>query len=172
MNKSVNPTVRLVFGIIFIVVAVFALFQSLTVSAAYSLANSEDGTTAGAAGLVFSILMLVIGIIFIAARKNNSRGFKTATYIMCVIGFLLALGAMDEFSDMIIYAILLVAGVFFSNRTTRIKDSNNNNKPQMPNINSSNNDSTDEILKFKKLLDEGAITQEEFDAKKKELLNL
>ncbi len=30
----------------------------------------------------------------------------------------------------------------------------------------------DEILKFKQLLDMGAITQEEFDAKKKELLNL
>lgn len=30
----------------------------------------------------------------------------------------------------------------------------------------------DEILKFKKLLDMGAITQEEFDAKKKQLLNL
>ena len=28
----------------------------------------------------------------------------------------------------------------------------------------------DEIIKFKKLLDEGAITQEEFDNKKKELL--
>ena len=30
----------------------------------------------------------------------------------------------------------------------------------------------DEILKFKELLDVGAITQEEFDAKKKQLLNL
>ena len=30
----------------------------------------------------------------------------------------------------------------------------------------------DEIKKFKELLDIGAITQEEFDAKKKELLNL
>ncbi len=30
----------------------------------------------------------------------------------------------------------------------------------------------DEILKFKQLLDMGAITQEEFDAKKKELLGL
>ena len=28
----------------------------------------------------------------------------------------------------------------------------------------------DEIMKFKRLLDEGAITQEEFDKKKKELL--
>ena len=30
----------------------------------------------------------------------------------------------------------------------------------------------DEILKFKKLLDEGIITQEEFDLKKKQLLGL
>ena len=30
----------------------------------------------------------------------------------------------------------------------------------------------DEIAKFKALLDEGAITQEEFDAKKKQLLGL
>lgn len=32
--------------------------------------------------------------------------------------------------------------------------------------------SADEILKYKKLLDEGIITQEEFDAKKKQLLGL
>lgn len=32
--------------------------------------------------------------------------------------------------------------------------------------------STDELLKYKKMLDENIITQEEFDAKKKELLNL
>ena len=32
--------------------------------------------------------------------------------------------------------------------------------------------SADELLKFKKLLDDGIITQEEFDAKKKQLLNL
>lgn len=33
-------------------------------------------------------------------------------------------------------------------------------------------DSTNELLKYKKMLDENIITQEEFDAKKKELLNL
>ena len=36
----------------------------------------------------------------------------------------------------------------------------------------SSNSSTDEILKLKNLLDAGALTQEEFDAKKKELLGL
>jgi hypothetical protein len=36
----------------------------------------------------------------------------------------------------------------------------------------SNNDIANQIKKFKELLDSGAITQEEFDAKKKELLGL
>lgn len=35
-----------------------------------------------------------------------------------------------------------------------------------------NNDSLDEIVKYKELLDNGVITQEEFDMKKKELLSL
>ena len=34
------------------------------------------------------------------------------------------------------------------------------------------NSSADEIKKFKELLDSGIITQEEFDAKKKQLLGL
>ncbi|MBF9874628.1 SHOCT domain-containing protein, partial [Clostridioides difficile] len=34
------------------------------------------------------------------------------------------------------------------------------------------NSTADEILEYKNLLDMEAITQEEFDAKKKELLNL
>lgn len=37
---------------------------------------------------------------------------------------------------------------------------------------SNNNTNADELKKFKELLDVGAITQEEFDAKKKQLLNL
>ncbi|EGT4786849.1 SHOCT domain-containing protein [Clostridioides difficile] len=35
-----------------------------------------------------------------------------------------------------------------------------------------NNSNADEILKYKNLLDLGAITEEEFNTKKKELLNL
>jgi len=37
---------------------------------------------------------------------------------------------------------------------------------------SEKSDSVDEIKKYKELLDSGIITQEEFDAKKKELLGL
>ena len=47
------------------------------------------------------------------------------------------------------------------NLQTRDNEKNNNNSFSQ----------ADEILKFKKLLDEGIITQEEFDKKKQELLN-
>ena len=47
------------------------------------------------------------------------------------------------------------------------------NAEQAKNANSGGNFSTaDELKKFKELLDIGAITQEEFDAKKKKLLGL
>ena len=39
-------------------------------------------------------------------------------------------------------------------------------------VNANNLSSADEIKKFKDLLDSGVITQEEFDAKKKQLLGL
>ena len=43
---------------------------------------------------------------------------------------------------------------------------------QQKEITTKNPSSADEIAKFKKLLDDGVITQEEFDAKKKQLLGL
>lgn len=47
-----------------------------------------------------------------------------------------------------------------------------NVKNQNSSANTKNASSADEILKYKNLLDVGAITQEEFDLKKKELLGL
>lgn len=43
---------------------------------------------------------------------------------------------------------------------------------QMPSSNIKEDDNLDQIAKLKNLLDSGAITKEEFDAKKKQLLNL
>lgn len=47
-----------------------------------------------------------------------------------------------------------------------------NNKNQNDNKSIKTSSDADEILKFKKLLDAGVITQAEFDAKKKQILNL
>lgn len=48
----------------------------------------------------------------------------------------------------------------------------NNNTSQPAQTATSTSSAADEIAKYKSLLDAGAITQEEYDAKKKELLNL
>lgn len=47
------------------------------------------------------------------------------------------------------------------------------NYSEAPNVTApANNSSADEIVRFKNLLDQGIITQEEFDAKKRQLLGL
>ena len=53
-----------------------------------------------------------------------------------------------------------------------INDINQSNHIEYANVEVHTNSTADEIMKFKTLLDQGVITQEEFDAKKKQLLGL
>ncbi len=53
-----------------------------------------------------------------------------------------------------------------------INDINQSNRVKYENTEVHNDSAADEIIKFKTLLDQGIITQEEFDMKKKELLGL
>ena len=53
-----------------------------------------------------------------------------------------------------------------------INDINQSNRVKYENTEVHNDSAADEIMKFKTLLDQGIITQEEFDMKKKELLGL
>lgn len=167
-KRSVSPTVRLILGIIFVVISVMAIFQSLAVSAAFSLTEDRDGVDSGSYGVVAAILMLIIGIIFLTTRKNNSRAIKISTWVMGVIAIFLAIVASDKFGDMGIYAIFILVGVIWGNLTFKIKNKKLTELSPTEKVKLS----TEEIVKFKKLLDDGAITQEEFDAKKKKLLNL
>lgn len=170
-RSIVSPTIRLIFGIIFIVVAAIALFQSFAVMTAYSIGGYSEGSASGAAGILVSLLMLVLGIIFIATRKNNSKGLKTAIYIIGALSAMMAFGISSAFSDMSIYGILIIAGAILCNlplSTETIEDSTDHNNEDIEQSVSS----ADEIIKLKKLLDDGTITQEEFDAKKKQILGI
>ena len=53
-----------------------------------------------------------------------------------------------------------------------MKEVKSHKKPIKVEVVAKDNSNADELKKYKELLDMGAITQEEFDAKKKELLNL
>lgn len=169
-KKIVSPTVRLVFGIIFIIVSVIVFFQSLAVATAYSIGNDSTGTTSGGIGVLVAILMLIIGIISIVTRKNNSKGIKITGYVLGIFAALSAFGATSGFSDMGIYGAFLLVGTFFCNwplSTAKIDP-----KVTTTKINNNNISTTDEIAKLKSLLDDGAITQEEYDKQKEKLLNL
>ena len=74
---------------------------------------------------------------------------------------------MTDVDDKIFKAILKsLAGI-----KSNFGDNNDNDKEQLED-NTNNSSQADEILKFKNLLDQGIISEEEFDAKKKQLLNL
>ena len=67
----------------------------------------------------------------------------------------------------LLFAVIVVA---FAKRSSLIAESKEAQQTVVNNIQETTN--ADELKKYKDLLDSGAITQEEFDAKKKELLGL
>lgn len=128
-------------------------------------------------------LCAVMCIISIVSKNTDKDGkahiavaillFISATYntISCTSG--------DEFISFdfpytvliaIWFAVIVVA---FAKRSSIIAGSENKATVQKTVINNiKENTNADELKKYKDLLDSGAITQEEFDEKKKQLLNL
>ncbi len=113
----------------------------------------KDTGKAVAGALVLGVVGLLAGMInqdriLLAIEKND--------------GQVILLGIENQFKPN--------ADKFFSNcfseKFNPIIQIDNNTEEK---INTSN---ADELIKFKQLLDNGAITQDEYDAKKKELLNL
>ena len=93
-------TAKLVIGILSIVLTMVVLFQSCAATVWDALAN--EGGTSGGVGMAVALLMLVAGIVAIAAR--NSRG------LFCIIAYALAgvlgLTAHGIFQDLIVWGSL------------------------------------------------------------------
>ena len=103
-----------------------------------------------------------------------------ALFIICGLGsafFFIAGSPLGGFVNLIICVLAVVAlggrvmaerGLFGS----VAKKNDLNNTPVNNSIPQPVNTDADEIKKYKELLDQGAITQEEYDAKKKQILGL
>ena len=129
---------------------------------------------------IFSLVLLLLGYVLIALAiqdKKNTSKYVIVSVVLFLIGNIANQIAFltDRFS--IIWALkdfvsvvspILLACIVFENipqaQTTKTVT-------QSPQITKSDN-RIEELTKLKDLLDAGAITQEEFDAKKKQLLNL
>ena len=130
---------------------------------------------------IFYILCAIMCIISILSKKQYKdgkiHGILAIVLFVSVNWNLISCTSGDNiiennFPGMIFELILFLAVVVaFAKRSPIIVD--NQKEPQQTIINNvQESTNADELKKYKDLLDGGAITQEEFDAKKKELLNL
>lgn len=131
------------------------------------------------------LLCAIMCIISIFSKGNNkdglAHGFVALLLLFVTTGKLFSDTAGDmidsgDFPGMTVIGLLFLAVVVaFAKRSSLIAGSSDSGKTQQKTvINNIKTDTTnaDEIKKYKELLDMGAITQEEFDKKKKELLGL
>lgn len=95
-------TAKLVIGILSIVLTMVVLFQSCAATVWDALAN--EGGTSGGVGMAVALLMLVAGIVAIAAR--NSRGGGLFCIIAYALAGVLGLTAHGIFQDLIVWGSL------------------------------------------------------------------
>lgn len=107
--------------------------------------------------IVLFIIGIVIGVILIITLPKIEYG------LILMIGSVAIAIIMFIISDILISPIILSV-LYLENINKQLNDM------QKLNIENANKKSLDALLEYKKLLDDGIITQEEFDAKKKELL--
>ena len=103
-------TTKMVIGICSIVLTFLILFQSCAASVGDALAN--EGGTSGAAGLLVAIMMLIAGIVAIAARK--SRGGAIFCTVLYGLSGLIGLTMHGIFADLQVWGtICLIFAVIF-----------------------------------------------------------
>ena len=96
-----------------------------------------------------------VGVDFGASQNRNSMN-DTNRILFCSGMF--SFGKTNDFATYVGTVIRKAFENYKNNDTVKVTGATNS--------------ATDEILKLKKLLDQGIITQEEFNAKKKQLLGL
>ena len=116
---------------------------------------------------------LAIGCMVIVCLLSLTKYYRfsyigTAVILFCVglPTFTIESSNVRVLEDFVFYANLLVAILLFANSIFLLRS----NRQQAPA--KSTTSATDELKKYNELLASGVITQEEFDAKKKQLLDL
>lgn len=161
---------RLVSGILLLVMALFDLFMFFGYYTAYSIDGRMVNAALMAKYLLFGVLAIVVGVIYIVTCKR--RPIKWQEMTLQVVAILLMLftyssvlaGNPDyKFSTWLFLAQMLLQAIGapgkngFKGYPYATKDQGHDSQ------------SIEKLTKLKELLDSGAITQEEFDQEKKKI---
>ncbi len=175
-----NSTRRLIAGILLIVGAALLIIQSLGVFGAAAMGGFSFGITAGFWGLLLAAGMIVQGIYYIktkCAYKNKDLEWAWFWVYGILALIIYGSGAPRYFRDLgnvwpVVVIVLWILGYRWGQDQKDLIDKQKVNDEVQPQVaKTANQDTADEIMKYKKLLDANAITQEEYDKKKAELLN-
>jgi len=110
MGGSKMKTAKLIIGIISVVLTFVVLLQSCAASVGDALAN--EGGTSGGAGIFVAVLMLIAGIVAIAAR--NSKGGGIVCLIFYTMAGIIGLTAHGIYKDLIVWGVIcLIFAVIF-----------------------------------------------------------
>lgn len=124
-NRIQMKTAKLIIGIISIVLSVIILFMSF--GASIFDAVEDKGGTSGGAGVVVAILMLIAGIVSIAAR--SSRGGGIFVMILYAVAGLLAVNSQGVYKDLVVwgglcfvFAVIFLLATFTHNKRIKKND--------------------------------------------------
>lgn len=173
---------RLIAGIILLLLSIFELVESYHVSAYGQMINNISYKSEGGVGLISGSIIFVVSLIFIFTSKSRPK-----KWVETVLGLLAAISCIiiiitdpKLYVDLILYGwanvVIACIALPWSKKGYKgmpyISKNEKNEQKLAESTTQVSPTDADEIGKYKKLLDDGAITQEEFEAKKKQLLNI
>ncbi|MFT8493533.1 MAG: SHOCT domain-containing protein [Liquorilactobacillus nagelii] len=172
---------RLIAGILLILMSIYCIYESNQLNRV----GSTNLSTSAGAGYVIGAYSFIVGVIFIATCKT--RPVEWFEYTIVGIGVILLIAVtvsapQKYFVDLKFFSlgliIFMALGLPFKNGfngmpfTSKIENDDSENAKD---INSSKryiSDDSAKLRELKQLLDDGIITQAEFDAKKKQILGI
>ncbi|MFT9050037.1 hypothetical protein [Liquorilactobacillus nagelii] len=105
-------TTKLIAGILMIVLSVFIFFQSMVAGLGDALA--DNGGTSEGSGLIFAILFLTSGIVYIVNKSKTSLVSDIVCMVMLLIAWIIGITMSGVYGDLIIWSWLaFIIGVGF-----------------------------------------------------------
>ena len=179
LEKAVYDILKPVLGIISIAQLIFGIAAiGMTVAAFLNpqrenlLRKVKNGTLASM--IVYAVEGIVVRALVVERAGGDSDYVKTAAFIPLIIGIVLlvAIHFVPKFLPDTSIARNFVKPAADTATATAATTTNNQPAPQAD-ASLANEETSMNLLKnYKDMLDAGVITQEEYDAKKKQLLNL